>query len=118
MKVVEKFFSDGCGFQLGPKQSPWSFAICKDLAVCARNDCLQIESDELGIYMYLLNFKHCAQILNSLCLIIDLQTLVILTNTQLFAFINSEFARKPFCSSILRAMLGLKLFKCTITYMV
>ena len=39
--VVEQFFSVGCGCHMGPKQSPCSLYMSKDLAVHARNDCLQ-----------------------------------------------------------------------------
>ena len=47
--VVEQFFSEGCGCHMGPKQSPCTLYMSKDLAVHARNDCLQLESDELDL---------------------------------------------------------------------
>ena len=34
---------------MGPKQSPCSSYMSKDLAVCARNDSLQLQSDELDL---------------------------------------------------------------------
>ena len=34
---------------MGPKLSPCSSYMSKDLAVCARNDCLQLQSDELDL---------------------------------------------------------------------
>lgn len=46
---VEEFFSETCGCKLGPKSTPCSSLLCRELLVTRRNDCIQLESSELDL---------------------------------------------------------------------
>ena len=47
--AIDSFFAKGCGYQLGSKKIPCSSTISKELAISARNACLQLDSSELDL---------------------------------------------------------------------
>ena len=50
-EIVDKSFSAGCGCKLGPDNASCSILLCRDLAVTTINDCLQLEKDELDLFV-------------------------------------------------------------------
>ena len=46
-ETVDKFFSAVCGCKLGPDNASCSILLCRELAVTTRNDCLQLEKNEM-----------------------------------------------------------------------
>ena len=51
-RKVDTFFTDGCGYKLGPKKSACSSVLSRDLATTVRNNCLQLESSELDLVIF------------------------------------------------------------------
>ena len=49
VEKVSMFIDKGCGCKLGPKNSPCSSVIARELAVQCRNNCQQLESSELDM---------------------------------------------------------------------